>query len=47
MPRGKKGIVTKETISISIKKELLLKIDMKRGLIPRSPYIEFLLENLE
>jgi len=37
-------LMSKENISITISKELLEKIDKKRGLIPRSTYIEKILK---
>jgi len=35
----------KSTISISISKELLQKIDLKKGLATRSAYIEYILKS--
>jgi metal-responsive CopG/Arc/MetJ family transcriptional regulator len=34
----------KEAISISLSEELIKELDSKRGLVPRSAYIEFLLK---
>ena len=42
----KNNTITKEVFSVSIDKDLFKTIEEKRGLIPRSPYTEFLLKKI-